>query len=60
MYEVPQPMESVLTTKQQTESKRRYLPGEKLLKKLSRQEEKKKPLDLRMLERSISDILDVF
>jgi hypothetical protein len=39
---------------------RKYLPGERLLKKLSQQEEKKKPLDMKIIEKSISEILDKF
>ena len=36
----------------------RFLPGEKLLKKLNTNKQKMKPLDLKMIEKSISDILD--
>jgi hypothetical protein len=39
---------------------KRYLPGERLLKKLSKQAEKKKPLNMKILEKSISEILDEF
>ena len=38
--------------------KNRYLPGERLLKKLNQQEQKKKPLNMKVIEQSISEILD--
>ena len=59
----PKPMydEPVLASPQQdTQRVRRYLPGERLLKKLNQQEEKKKPLNMAILEKSISEILDKF
>jgi hypothetical protein len=37
---------------------RKYLPGEKLLKKLN--EVKKKPLNLKILEKSLSEVLSSF
>ena len=46
--------------RQNTQPVRRYLPGERLLTKLSQQEEKKKPLNMAILEKSISEILDKF
>ena len=59
----PKPMydEPVLASPQQTTDRvRRYLPGERLLKKLGKQEEKKKPLNMAILEKSISEIWTSF
>ena len=39
-------------------SPNRFLPGERLLKKLNKQNIKSKPLDMKMIEKSISEILD--
>ena len=49
-----------MNVQQTTERVRRYLPVERLLKKLGRQEEKKKPLNMAILEKSISEILGKF
>jgi hypothetical protein len=43
---------------QQKPPPRRYLPGERLLQKLNKAEKKKKPLDMKTIEASISEILD--
>jgi hypothetical protein len=48
----PEQMQLVAPVKQN-----RFLPGERLLKKLNKPS-KSKPLDMKMIEKSISDILD--
>jgi hypothetical protein len=39
--------------------KNKYLPGQRLLKKLNQQDKKKKGIDMKTIESSISDILEL-
>jgi hypothetical protein len=56
--EVPQQQTQAPQAQTQAQRVKFYLPGERLLKKLNKAEEKKKPLNMRIIEQSISDILD--
>jgi hypothetical protein len=57
-YEPPVEVPQQQAPQAQAQRVKFYLPGERLLKKLNKAEERKKPLNMRIIEQSISDILD--
>jgi len=51
-----EPLQSYQETIEEVK-KKKYLPGERLFKKLSKNKAKIKPLDMKLLEKSISEVL---
>jgi hypothetical protein len=54
-----QPLQSYEETIEELK-KKKYLPGERLLKQLGKKKAKVKPLDMKLLEKSISEVLSSF
>jgi hypothetical protein len=58
-YNDEQPLQSYEETIEEVK-KKKYLPGERLLKQLGKKKAKVKPLDMKLLEKSISEVLSSF
>ena len=58
-YNDEQPLQSYEETIEEVK-KKKYLPGERLLRQLGKKKAKVKPLDMKLLEKSISEVLSSF